>query len=154
MNLSGFLAQIDFAPPLAGPQKVFRSSAVAELALFALANRAQTPSPSQIAVLSDGLGIPSLLKPLLLKSQFRSKFLSGSFLKMITLRLVFSLPTCCLAGDEACFEQHVRNSSGHGLPRYRELSKSENFWPSAVPPRWGGTSGAARNMPRQDPLKS
>jgi len=32
--------------------------------------------------------------------------------------------------------------------------ESENFWPSAVPPRWGGTSGAARNMPRQDPLNS
>jgi hypothetical protein len=49
---------------------IFRSSVAAELAVFALANTAQTPSPSQIASLSAGLGIPSLLKLHWLKSTF------------------------------------------------------------------------------------
>jgi hypothetical protein len=32
-----------------------------------------------------------------------------------------------LAGGEACFEQHVENLSGQGLPRTQIVSKSENF---------------------------
>jgi phosphoribosylamine---glycine ligase len=47
------------------------------------------------------------------------------------------------AGDEAWFEQHVENSSGHGSPRFqnlreREFSTSEGF------SRWENPSGAAR----------
>jgi len=29
-----------------------------------------------------------------------------------------------LAGDEAYFEQHVRNASGHGLPRQRNYPRA------------------------------
>jgi len=48
-----------------------------------------------------------------------------------------------------CFEQHVRILSGHGCPAIYEAWQSEKFWPSEVPPRWGGTSGAEKSKPCQ-----
>jgi hypothetical protein len=48
-----------------------------------------------------------------------------------------------LAGGETWFEQHLKNSSGHGCPL--DLSRqSENFCRSEDFPRRGKSSGAAR----------
>lgn len=49
-------------------------------------------------------------------------------------------------------EPHVENFFGHGVPTNSRDEKK--FSSSEVPPRWGGTSGAARNKPRQDPKTS
>jgi len=77
------LAQRRFCPAhKAGPQKVFRSSAAAELAVFAPANTAQTPSPSQDRqCFRIDLGIPSLLKLLLLKSTFARNHCQAHLIK-------------------------------------------------------------------------
>jgi len=50
------------------------------------------------------------------------------------------------------FEQHVVYASGQGSPAIRILVRvSRNFKRDF--PRWGKSSGAARNKPRQDPLE-
>jgi len=72
MNLRNFLAQVDFAPTLSGPPKVFRSSAAAELSRPALADAASDSFAVPVLSLRS-MGIPSLLKLLCLKAPFARK---------------------------------------------------------------------------------
>jgi len=64
----------------------FRISAPAELALFAPANRSQTPSASRCWSLFAPTGIPSMLKAPLAKIDIRSK-VTGAFIITLVISL-------------------------------------------------------------------
>ncbi len=73
MNPAAF-SLVSIFPAVGGDAKSLSHFGGAELALFALAKRAQTVHRrADIAVHSDGIGIPEMLKLLWLKSPIRSK---------------------------------------------------------------------------------
>ena len=58
------------------------------------------------------------------------------------------------AGDEACFERHIRKLERAWFEAFPEACQERKFPVSEDFPRWGKSSDDARNMPRQDPQKN
>ena len=90
----------------------------------------------KIAILSDGLGIPSMLKLHWLKSTFADKL--ASVIYNIFKRMAWLVS-----------EQGVEARSGHGSPAIQGLVRATPADPSAVAARWAATSVPARNKTRQ-----
>jgi len=87
MNLSDFLAQVDFFTPM-----IFRISVAAELALFASSkNRSNSIAIPRLPRSREALGFPKMLKLLWLKAPFAhaSPVASINICKLVTNRRLF-----------------------------------------------------------------
>jgi len=113
---------------------IFRISAAAELALFALAKRAQTASPSQrLPRLRRGLWDSLNAQAPLAKINIRSKLWQGHFFNNLRL-----------SGGLAGLSGTLKSRAGMVAPR-KGTRAERGFLPSAALPRWGKASVPAKD---------